>query len=95
MIDIKSREQFQEVIEQERILIDFYADWCGPCKMMEPIIEEVKEIEIGRVNIDELSSLAREYKILSIPSFKIFEKGRIVKEKTGFMTREEMSEFIK
>ena len=95
MIDINSKEKFNEFIEGERVLVDFYADWCGPCKMMEPILEDVDSIPIGRVNIDNLNSLALKYKVLSIPNFKIFEKGTIVKEKTGFMSRDEFQEFIK
>ena len=95
MIDVKTKEQYKELMEKERILIDFYADWCGPCKMMEPILEDVTNIEVARVNIDNFRTIAEKERILSIPTFKIFERGKVVKEKTGFMTREEFDEFIK
>lgn len=95
MIDIKTKEQYKELMEKERILIDYYADWCGPCKMMEPILEDVKDIEVARVNIDNFRTIAEKERVLSIPTFKIMERGKVVKEKTGFMTREEFSEFTK
>lgn len=95
MIDIKTKEQYKELMEKERILIDFYADWCGPCKMMEPILEDVQDIEVARVNIDNFRMIAEKERVLSIPTFKIMERGKVVKEKTGFMTREEFNEFIK
>ena len=95
MIEIKSKEQYKEIIEKERVLVDYYADWCGPCRMMEPILEEVTSIEIARVNIDNFRSIAEKERILSIPTFKIFERGKIVKEKTGFMMKDELEEFIK
>lgn len=95
MVDIKTKEQFEEFILNERVVVDFYADWCGPCRMMEPILEDVESVEIGRVNIDNFRTIAEKYRILSIPSFKIFERGKIIKEKTGFMTRDEFNEFIK
>ena len=95
MIDVKTKEQYKELMEKERILIDFYADWCGPCKMMEPILEDVQDIEVARVNIDNFRTIAEKERVLSIPTFKIMERGKVVKEKTGFMTREEFNEFIK
>ncbi|MBR2828552.1 MAG: thioredoxin family protein [Bacilli bacterium] len=95
MIDVKTKEQYKELMEKERILIDFYADWCGPCKMMEPILEDVTNIEVARVNIDNFRTIAEKERVLSIPTFKIMGRGKVVKEKTGFMTREEFDEFIK
>lgn len=94
MKHIKTVEEFHEVIKKERVLIDFYADWCNPCKMLEMILEDVDKIEVVKVDIDRFGSLAKEYKILSIPALKIFSNGEIVKEKTGLMSREELDKFI-
>ncbi len=75
------------------VLVDFYADWCGPCKMMMPVVEKLAEtydgkIKVGKVNSDENSDLAAKYGIMSIPSFLIFKKGEVVETLTGAMPAE-------
>ena len=72
------------------VLVDFYADWCGPCKMMMPVVEKMAEvydgkIKVGKVNSDEENSLAAKYGIMSIPSFLIFKNGEVVDSATGAM----------
>ena len=72
------------------VLVDFYADWCGPCKMMMPVVEKMAEkydgkIKVGKVNSDEESSLAAKYNIMSIPSFLFFKNGELVDTTTGAM----------
>lgn len=73
-----------EVLESEvPVLVDFYADWCGPCKMMAPIIAQLAEkydgkVKIGKCNIDEEDGLARMYRVMNIPNMKIFVKGEAV-----------------
>lgn len=98
METLKQKSDFEEIIKGGPVLIDFYADWCGPCKMMESIIEETeenhKDLRIVKVNTDNFMSIARDNKIMTIPAFKIFEKGKVIKEKTGFMTRTEFEEFL-
>lgn len=94
---IKSVTEFKEEIEKENVLVDFYADWCGPCKMLGQVLEEVEnecDIEIIKVNTDDFLSLARDYKIMSIPALKLFSKGNIVKEQVGFMTKDEVLKFL-
>ena len=92
-------DNFNELIKKEKVLVDFYADWCGPCQMLSPILEELSkennDIEIIKVNTDEFMGLAQEYGIMSIPALKLFSNGKIVKEKVGFMTKEELEDFIK
>lgn len=93
---LKNKNDFDEKIKEGPILVDFYAEWCGPCKMMEETVEEIdkEKMPVLKVNTDLFMTLARDYKILSIPAFKVFEKGQIVKEKTGYMTKDEMIKFL-
>ncbi len=72
------------------VLVDFYADWCGPCKMMMPVVEKLAEtydgkVKVGKVNSDENNELAAKYGIMSIPSFLIIKKGEVVDSAMGAM----------
>lgn len=95
---IKSVSEFNELIQNEKVLVDFYAEWCGPCQMLGKVLEEVDkerdDIKIVKVNTDDFLSLAKEFKIMSIPAVKVFENGKVIKEKVGFMTKNELLEFI-
>lgn len=78
------------------VLVDFYADWCGPCKMMMPVVENMAKtydgrIKVGKVNSDENSELAAKYNIMSIPSFLIFKNGEVVDSATGAMSAEALA----
>jgi thioredoxin 1 len=95
---IKNHDQFNEVIKKDKVLIDFYAEWCGPCKMLSPILEKVSndlKVDTYKVNVDEVEDLAREYAIMSIPTLLLFEKGELVNKHIGFMVEEELREFLK
>lgn len=74
------------------VLVDFWASWCGPCKTMAPMVEELAaempEMTFGKVNVDEHSELAQRFNILSIPTFIIFKGGQVVDQFTGSMTKE-------
>lgn len=73
-------------------LVDFYADWCGPCKMLSPIVEEIAEentdIFIGKVNVDESPSLAEKYKVFSIPTLIVFKSGKEIARMVGLRSKE-------
>ena len=78
----------QEVLHAEsKVLLDFWAPWCGPCRMVSPIIEEIAQeradIKVGKVNIDEQPELAKEFGIMSIPTLVVLEKGKIVNQAVG------------
>ena len=75
MAKIYNGENFDEIIKN-KILVDFYADWCGPCKMLGPVLENINEIEIIKVNVDNYNDLARKYGVMSIPCLILFDKGK-------------------
>ena len=86
---LDNKDDFNNFIK-ERVLVDFYADWCGPCKMLAPILEKVDNIDILKVNVDAFSDLAANYGIMSIPTLILFENGKEIKKEIGFKTLEEI-----
>ena len=93
---IHYEKDFSSLIEKKAV-VDFYATWCGPCKMFASVFEEVSnEIDMNFVKIDTDSypDLAREYGVMSIPTIILFENGNEVKRHTGFMTKEEFVDFL-
>lgn len=85
---------FDELI-QKKILVDFYANWCGPCKMLSPILEKLEEVKVLKVNVDENPELARKYGIMSIPCLILFDKGMELKRNVGFIPENKLKEWIK
>ena len=89
-------EDFNEIIKN-KVLVDFYADWCGPCKMLAMEIEKVAseiDIDIVKVNVDEEEDIARKYGVMSIPTLILFENGQELKKTIGFMSKDKIKEFI-
>ena len=97
MIKELTTETFNEVLEaKEIVLVDFYADWCGPCKMLGPIMEEIaKEHKVYKVNVDASGDLAQQYGIMSIPCVIAFKDGQEVNRSIGLKSKEEMLEMVK
>lgn len=91
-----SNENFnKEILESNTTaIVDFYADWCGPCKMQSPIIdkiaEEHNEIRVGKVNVDDNQELAEKYGIMSIPTILVIKNGEVVKQFVGLTTKDEI-----
>jgi len=87
-------ENFNELIK-EKILVDFYANWCGPCKMVAPELEKVESlVKVVKVDVDEFEELAKTYGIMSIPTLILFENGKEVKRTIGFIDKDKIEKFI-
>lgn len=83
-----------EISGDKTVLVDFYADWCGPCKMLAPIVEEIanerEDIIVGKVNVDENPSLAMKYNIMSIPALIVFKGGKEQARLIGYRPKEDI-----
>ena len=97
-----NKDNFEEEVlkSDKKVLVDFWADWCGPCKMLAPVLEEVSEEYAGKVNffnvdVDENPDLAMQYKIMNIPALVVLKKGEKVDTQVGFAPKENIVEFIK
>ena len=89
-----NKDSFQkEVLEnQSLVLVDFYADWCGPCRMTGPIIDElskeISDVRFVKINVDENPDLASQYQVFSIPTFIVFKNGQVVHQFVGVLSKE-------
>ena len=98
VIEIKDEREFKEEIKNGIVLVDFYADWCGPCKMTAPIIEEIgktREEKIIKVNVDAYAEIAGKYGVMSIPTFIMFKNGKVLETKQGFQTKDMIVNWFK
>lgn len=91
-------KEFKEIIAKGVTLADFFADWCGPCRMLAPVLEEISEevedVNFVKVNVDDNNELAKEYDIHSIPTLIIFKDGVVKETILGYQTKENLIEFI-
>ena len=91
---LENADDFNKLIKN-KVLVDFYADWCGPCKRLGAILEEINSIDILKVNVDLFQDISNKYGVMSIPTLIIFDGGSEIKKSIGFKTKEELEEFIK
>ena len=90
-------EDFNELIKK-KVLGDFYATWCGPCKMLSPVLDDLSDeidIDIIKIDVDKHNDLARQYGVMSIPTLILFKNNNEIKRNLGFMDKDKIKEFIK
>lgn len=100
VVNVNGAQFDQEVLQAELpVLVDFWAPWCGPCKMLGPVLEEVAAANDGRlkvvkVNVDENSDLAQKYEVMGIPAMFLIKNGEVIESFTGAMSKQALSEKI-
>ena len=94
MLKHLENEDFNSIISSGVVLVDFYANWCGPCKMLAPVLDELANdranFEIVKVDVDKHDELARKYGVMSIPTMLVFKDGVLKKSMVGFMPKEKI-----
>ena len=98
MVKELDSEDFNELKKEGLVLVDMFATWCGPCKMMAPIIDEVAQednLNVIKIDVDKHNDLAMEYGVMSIPTLLLFKDGELVKKNVGLMPKDKLKEWIK
>ncbi len=99
MVKQLTDKEFDEVIKNGKVLVDFYAEWCGPCKMLSPIIdelaEELRDVNFYKLNVDDSDEVVRRYSVMSIPTLLVFENGELKNTSVGFKSKDEVKELLK
>ena len=100
VIDVKTADFETEVLKSDKtVLVDFWAVWCGPCRMLSPVVDQVAEedpdIKVCKVNVDEEQQLAIKYGVMSIPTLLVFKGGELVNQSVGVIPKEEVLNLIK
>ncbi len=94
---IESVNQFNQEIAKGTVLVDFFATWCGPCQMLAPHLEDLSKqtgVTILKIDVDELSDIARQFRVLSIPTLIVFKDGKMIKREMGYMPLERLKALI-
>lgn len=98
IVHLENSENFEKEVQGDLVIVDFYADWCGPCQMLAPVLEQLdKEIDIKivKINTDFVPELARMFRVMSIPTLLLFKNNKFIKKELGYMPIERLREFIK
>ena len=100
VLKVTSENFEEEVLKSDKtVLIDFYADWCGPCKMFSPVVEAVatenEDIKVVKVNVDDAQDLAIQYQVMSIPTIVVIKDGQEVNRTVGVVSKSQIEEMVK
>ncbi|MEG2354109.1 MAG: thioredoxin [Clostridium sp.] len=99
MLEVNNSNFMKEVLSEDRLVVaDFWASWCGPCKMLSPVLEEIssemKNVKFVKINIDENPSLAQQFRIASVPTLMVFKAGDLKNKIVGFKPKHEIKELV-
>lgn len=95
MIKYLKEEKLEDLIRDGIHLVDFYADWCGPCKMLGSVLQSMDDVSIIKINVDEHSDIAKKYGVMSIPTVIIFKNGVEIHKHVGFLPENEIRDLLK
>ena len=99
MTYLEKDEDFEKLINNGLVLVDFYANWCGPCQMLSPVLEELEkknnEVKIVKIDVDKFRNLARKNGIMSIPAIKVYKNSELINQTVGYLELEELETLIK
>ena len=95
---INDEAEFKEFIKDGLVLVDFFATWCGPCKMLSPVIEQVErekpELKVVKVDVDEAPYIAAQYGIQAIPTLFLLKDGKVIEQRMGYMNKNQLVDFV-
>ena len=99
VVTITSDNFEEEVLKsQKEVLVDFWASWCGPCRMLSPLVDEVAEertdIKVGKINVDDQPALAQKFGVMSIPTLLVFQNGEVVRESVGAIPKDRILQLL-
>ena len=100
MITVITKDNFQaEVLQSDKpVLIDFWASWCGPCKMLSPVVDQIAEenpdIKVGKINVDDEPELAGQFGVMSIPTLLMIKEGKVAAQAVGFRPKAQLEEML-
>lgn len=94
MIKYLEKENLSDLVKEGIHLVDFYADWCGPCKMLGSVLEKLEDVSIIKINTDTHQDIARDYGVMSIPTLVFFKDGQEVKKEIGFKDEEQLRNLL-
>mgnify|MGYP002524369070 CR=1 FL=1 len=89
-----NKDNFDSLVSEGVVVVDFFANWCGPCRMLGPVLEELSDVKVVKIDVDQEEDLARRFGVMSIPALYLFKDGKQVDNKVGFMPLEDLKEWI-